>query len=173
LIRRALALLGAPALALSFAAAAAAVQAAPAAAASACASQSSLSSSQSTGNGGTTITLTATFKDCNGNGIGGAGVQFAQTAGPCQATFSSTSAVTNAQGQATVTVTLPSGCPCQYTFSATAQGVTVRTTVLENGCFPATSASVTRAPIWAAWAAIGLGLLLVLGSAAGLVARRR
>jgi hypothetical protein len=80
----------------------------------------------------------------------------------CQATFNPASALTDAQGRARTTVTLPAGCPCQFTLAATAGGQTVTTTVREDGCLPFTGADTATSRI-----PLGLGNLLTL---AGLTA---
>jgi hypothetical protein len=127
----------------------------------ACKDGSSASISPSTGAGGSTVDLTATFKDCNGNPVAGVQATFTQVSGPanCQATFANSSGVTNAQGQVTVTVTLPVNCPGQFTLGATVQGVQVQAVAVESGGFPNTAAGSGSAVVSKAW------LLMVVAGA--------
>ena len=85
------------------------------------------------GNPGDNIIVTVTITDCNGNGLSGILVVFTQASGPanCQLVFDPPQAVTDANGQVHTTVTLPGGCPCQYTINATAAtvGIVLTTTV--------------------------------------------
>ncbi|GAC1333755.1 MAG: hypothetical protein NVSMB17_14550 [Candidatus Dormibacteria bacterium] len=129
---------------------------APAFAASACQAQSTVTSSSSTSAPNGTVTLSATFKDCAGGAVQGATVTFSQTSGPCAATISPVTATTDANGVATATVTLPS-CPGNYSFAAGTQGVTVRTTVVVTGGFPATSSAAAPAA-----SALPVGALVML-----------
>ena len=146
-----------------------------------CNGTSSASASASSTDPNQPVDFTVTLKDCNGNGISGATVTFSQQAGPagCTASFTPPQAVTDANGQATTVVTLPSGCPCQYTLAATGAGITVTTTVRENGCLPFTAAArsaavAARAPSapLLPLAVLALGLLC-LGGAGLALARRR
>jgi hypothetical protein len=149
------------------------VTAAPAMAASGCATTNTVTSSSATGTGGSSVTITDTVKDCNGAAVAGATVTFSQTSGPCSGTFSSTTATTNAAGQASVTFTLPANCPGQYVVNAAAGGTNGSTTVVESGGFPATSAAVPTStlPVGAV-ALLGAGLLMVVAGALTLLQRR-
>ena len=150
--------------------------AAPAFAASACASQTTLTSSSATSAGGGTVTLTDTVKDCNGVAQAGVQVTFSQSSGPCASKFSSATGTTNASGQASVTVTLPAGCPGNYVFTAGANGVNATTTVVETGGFPATAADPAEAdnglPI-EPLLLLGVGLLMVISAGTAVLIRRR
>ncbi len=108
-----------------------------------CQSGSSASASPTAGDPNQPVDFTATFRTCDGSGINGAAVTFSQQSGPpgCAATFSPVRATTDANGQARTTVMLPPGCPCEYTLAATSSGITVTTTVRENGCLPFTAAA--------------------------------
>lgn len=150
------------------------VAAAPALAASQCATTTTVTSSSTTGAGGTTITLTATVKDCNGAGVAGATVTFSQTSGPCASVFSSTTATTDANGQASVTVTLPQNCPGQYTFAANGAGVLGSTTVVESGGFPATSAEPPSGNLpWEPLVVLAVGGLMIVAAFSALYIQRR
>jgi Bacterial Ig-like domain (group 1) len=139
-----------------------------------CAGQTTITVSQSTANGGQTVTLTATVKDCNGNPVSGVLVTFSQLSGPCNSTILPPTAITNAQGVATVTVTLPANCPGVFVFGASAQNVTAQATVRELGGFPATSAdAASSSPSSLPWLAVGAGVLLIFaGLGVGLYMRR-
>ena len=142
-----------------------------------CNSTSSASASADSANGGGSVDFTVTLKDCNGGAIAGAQVTFSQQAGPagCTVTFTPSTAVTDANGQATTTATLPAGCPCQYTLAGSGAGVTVTTTVRENGCLPFTGAARAAArtvPPVLSLGALVVGLLLVAASAYGLARGR-
>ncbi|MGI8608086.1 MAG: Ig-like domain-containing protein [Candidatus Dormibacteria bacterium] len=146
-----------------------------------CNTQSSASATPSSADPNQPVDFTITLRDCNGNGIGGAQVTFSQAAGPagCTATFTPTHATTDANGQATTVVTLPAGCPCQYTLSATGAGITLTTTVRENGCLPFTSAGSPRTGISSTppaqvlpWAVLAAGLALLVAAAFSLARRR-
>ena len=96
-------------------------------------------------NGGDQVTVTATIKDCNGNPMSGVGVAFTMESGPCPLSFNPVNATTNSDGVATTLVTVPKGCPCQYSILASAQslGTSTTLTIRENGCLPFTSADST------------------------------
>jgi len=119
-------------------------------------------------------TLTCTFKDASGGAVAGATVTFTQVSGPsgCTATFNPTTAVTDANGSASTTFTLP--CPGSYVLGASTQGVTVSATATSGKTFPGTSADppVSGGLPWTLGALIA-GLALILAGAVGLVARRR
>lgn len=129
-----------------------------------CNSQSSASANPSQAAAGEPIDFTATIRDCNGNGVGGAQVSFAQGSGPagCTASFNPTSVKSDASGVAQTTVTLPAGCPCQYTLTATGAGTTVTVTVRESGCLPFTAAAA-RSATASPYPSLPVMLLLALG----------
>jgi hypothetical protein len=140
-----------------------------------CNTSASASASPTAANAGQPVDFTATFRDCNGQAVNTV-VTFSQQSGPagCTATFTPTSVKTDANGAAQTTVTLPAGCPCEYVLAATGNGVTVTTTVRENGCLPFTGAARPlrvpggQVPL----GALGLvlaGLLAVVGSGVFLV----
>ena len=136
---------------------------------------SGATTSPTSGGPGSTSTFTATFKDANGAGVAGASVTFSQQSGPagCQVTFSSTTGTTDANGVASTTVTLPTGCAGSFVLAAATQGVTVTTTLTETGGFPATSAEMpsTGTPAWALALAF-LGVALIAVSSLGLIRHR-
>ncbi len=148
----------------------------PALAYQGCAGTSSVTGSPTVVDGGGSITVTATLRDCNGNGLAGVEVVFAAS-GPCAASFNPPTAITDANGVATTVATLPTGCPCQYTISATGAGITVTTTVRENGCLPFTAAAPTAAhlpPPVMPVALLVLGAIVVgAGTYLGLSRRRQ
>jgi hypothetical protein len=157
------------------------------------------------------IEITVTLRECNGNVIVGAQVQFGQQSGPsgpsaggpqaapaqalngqsiqlmsavqltsaagCQASFSPPTAVTDANGVARSTVTLPPGCPCQYVLTATGAGLTLTTTVREQGCLPFTTGARAVVPagptIPTGPALVVAGLALLAASGTYLRVRRR
>jgi hypothetical protein len=157
-----------------------AVMTAPAALAyQGCNTTSSANASPSSADAGQPIDFTVTIRDCNGNGLVGANVTFGQQSGPagCTATFTPSTAKTDANGVAQTTVSLPAGCPCQYVLSASGGGVTVTTTVRENGCLPFTAGQPSAAvvpggipPMAALLAAAGA---VLLGLSAAYLVRTR
>ena len=101
--------------------------------------------------GGVPFTFTAAFVSSDGTPFpAGVAVTFSQSSGPtaaapCAATFDPTQTTTDASGDATTTVTLPTGCPGQYVLLATAAGGgTVSFTVTEAGGYPNTTAAAPR-----------------------------
>jgi hypothetical protein len=136
----------------------------------ACNSTSSATVSATSADPNQPIDFTATFKDCNGGAQSGVPVTFHQESGPagCTASFNPPTAVTDTDGVARTVVTLPAGCPCQYTIAATGAGITLTAVVREIGCLPftaggsAASVAVHPAPVPAlalAVLALALGLL--------------
>jgi hypothetical protein len=139
------------------------VTAAPALAYQGCNSAATSTANPGAADAGQPIDFTATFRDCNNSGIGNTTVAFSQGAGPagCTATFSPQTTRTDAGGTAHTTVTLPAGCPCQYTLAATGAGVTVTSIVRENGCLPFTAAAAAGRARAAGGSLTGPGLALV------------
>jgi len=127
---------------------------------------------------GQPFTFTATFKQPNGAPFpAGVAVTFTQVSGPsgCAASFNPLNTVTDANGIASTTVVLPTGCPGAYVLGATAAGGgSVTVTVVETGGFPNTSgepAVLHATPWWmiggVAGGVLGLGALLALLLLAG------
>jgi hypothetical protein len=142
-----------------------------------CSSGSSASTSSTTVGSGGTVTLTVTFKDCNGGAVAGSTVTFGSTGpGSCRPTFSPPTAVSDANGQASTTVTFPTDCPGQYTLTGSTQGVTVSAAVNETGGLPLTTGNASDLehglPVVPA-AVVLLGLLLAVAGSAALLSRRR
>ncbi len=134
---------------------------------------------------GQPFTFTATFKQPNGAPFpAGVPVTFTQVSGPsgCVASFNPVNTLTDANGTASTTVVLPTGCPGAFVLAATAEGSgSVTVTVVETGGFPNTSgepAARHSTPWWViggvAGGAAGLAALLaLLLRAAGPSAMRR
>jgi hypothetical protein len=135
---------------------------------------SSASTSSSSTTPGGTVTFSGTFKDNSGSPVVGSTVTFSQQAGPCAATFSSTTGTTNSNGTASTQVTLP--CAGQFTLAATNQGVTVTAAVSASaggGGFPnAAAAAPAGARLPLAPLGILVGLALVAASIGGFAYRR-
>ncbi len=142
-----------------------------------CTSSSTATVSSPTVGPGGTVTFTVTIKDCNGGAVVGTTVVFTSTGpGTCKATFNPPTAVTDANGQATTTVTFPANCPGQFTLAGTTQGITVTAPVRETGGFPLTTGNPAADrqsgfPLSPALIA-GLGLLLAMVGSVALLKRR-
>jgi hypothetical protein len=150
--------------------------------------------------GGTPFTFLATFLDPSGAPYVGVTVTFSLSSGPsaalpqrpaaplaarqvelmrvllavpCVPTFDPPTAITNAQGQASTQVTLPTGCPGQFVLAATIPGGTPITfTVVETGGFPNTSAGQLWHLPLAWWQLVaGIAVLVVVGSGLWLARR--
>lgn len=140
-----------------------------------CQGNSTITESSTTAPGGGSITITVTIKDCSGNPVPGQTVDFTQIVGPanCHLTFNPTSAITDANGQASTTVTFPNNCPGNYTVNAGAAGVSFTVQLVESGGLPAAGASAPAPPanpglpLWLAVAG-----LLILAGGGTLVLRR-
>jgi hypothetical protein len=124
---------------------------------------------------GVPITFKATFKggtNCTGPDGPGTPVTYAQQGGPagCTATFNPASSVTDANGNATTTVTLPPNCPGQYVLAASvADPATVTITLIETGALPSSTGPGGPAGTFP-WTLVLLGAGIVL-VAAGALAR--
>lgn len=126
----------------------------------------------------TPFTFSATFIQPGGAPFpAGVQINFSQTAGPAgiNATFNPTSALTDANGKVSTQVTLPAGCPGQFTFTATdtSSGGTASATttaIVGAGGFPNTSALPLPAPH--AFNSTLLGVLVVAGALVAMAAGR-
>jgi hypothetical protein len=152
------------------------VQAMPASAYIATQACSTGTVSQATAAAGQPITFTATFKGGTNCGQVDAAqvVTFSQQSGPtgCTATLSPTTATTDANGQASTTITLPPNCPGTFVFAAGEGGVTVTVTVRESGGFPAsTTDPSTPAPSWPIWLILA-GVVAALAGSGTLALRK-
>jgi hypothetical protein len=135
----------------------------------------SASTSSSSVSGGSSVTLTAHF-----NGGAGQTVNFTSTggtqgavrsnsvfamatalaAGPCTPSFSPNPGTTDASGNVSTTVSIPSTCSGTLTLTATSGAQAVSTTLTVNGLPAASTNSPLNYPLlWIAVFILGLGLV--------------
>ena len=129
---------------------------------------------------GTPFTTTFTFTDASGNAIAGLLVTFKTASGPsgCTAVFGSATGVTNAAGQVSTSVTIPSNCSGAFTLAAVGAGGETATVSVTAGAasggtgFPNTSAVPAQLPVLPILSVL-VGIALVVVAGFGLSRTRR